>query len=441
MCCHLSKCLAILFVTIAIQPLVLAADSNAWLETDLPPLIEPGKEPPVEITSIKLSHNHCDQELLDVECRRTGQITTIPEEVKLVILPSRGGRYPVTAPRGMFIGPGRSERFGGISNRLLNYRGEIPGGARAYMEMRKASPIDNPPPVRISKVYWIGTTDQLTQAMKSPPPKVEPGQSPNVETVELPANIALPLGTPLQFQIGGGWSPAKVAEETGTTGDLIVQVFLARPGGLYKPWIADADRRFVRIETDALKAVQENPNQFAVTLRNQQQLVSSMKLGPAQRLKAATPQTVVAGQRLLTFSLGNLTSLEATGPAEDGVVPVRNPKGGQESRVELANLYIDPEGPKPAANATAANIPPANTNAKSSPERSSVPTAEPRYRKWKDSSGKFEIDAALVSVDNDVVKLLRKDGKEINLPLSRLSGADQKFIEQSRNESANPFDP
>jgi len=416
-----------------------AQDKNTqvWLELGLPPLIDPAKEPPHEITGVKFERNHCDQEILTAECRRVWQITTIPDEVKLVILPSRGGRSAHYAPRGMTMGPQKSERFGAITESLLNYRGEIPGGARAYLEMRRATPNDRPAPVRISKVYWIGTSDQLAAAVKKgPPPTLEPGQSPNVEMVNLPANTALPIGTPIQFQIGGRWTPAMVYEAAGTTGDLIVQVFLARPGGLYKPWIADADRSAVRIEPDVLQAIRENAGQFAERLRSRQQQLTSMNLGAPQRLKAATAETISVGQGLLMFSLGNITALQAAGAAENGVVTVRSPKGGKESRVELINLYLDPEAPKVAA-AVAATTTPSSAPSAGSPAASS----EPRFRIWKDSTGKFEIEATLVSVENEVVRLIRKDKKEISLPLSRLSAADQKFIELSRTEASNPFDP
>jgi hypothetical protein len=141
------------------------------------------------------------------------------------------------------------------------------------------------------------------------------------------------------------------------------------------------------------------------------------------------------------FSLGNLSSMEATAPPQDGVVTVRSPKGGKETRVELALLYLDPEAPKtapePAKTASAA----APAAPASAPSPAPSTTASPQYRVWKDSSGKFEIEATLVSFENGLVRLLRKDGKEISLPLSRLSEADQTFVEKSLSESSNPFEP
>ena len=54
-----------------------------------------------------------------------------------------------------------------------------------------------------------------------------------------------------------------------------------------------------------------------------------------------------------------------------------------------------------------------------------IVAAEARFRTWSDSSGKFQIKAKLVSVAGDTITLLKEDGTEIELPLSKLSEADQ----------------
>lgn len=440
---------AALFVVAFLVSSVAAAegDVQAWLETGLPAVIDAGKEPPFEITGIKFERNHCDQELLTAQCRRSRVITTLAEEVKLVILPSGGGRYAVHAPRQMTISPQAAERFGAITDFLLNYRGEIPGGARAYLEMRAASPVDRKPAVRISKVAWIGTQEQLAAAMKKgPPPTVEAGQSAKVTTVALSDNVALPVGVPVQYQLGGHTRAAKVYEAAQPGSPVLLQVFLARPGGLFKPWIVEALRQDIRVEPEVLQAAAAEPEQFATRLRNQQQLLTSMRLGAPQRLTPAAGETIAVGQRLLMFSLGNLSSMEATAPPENGVITLRNPKGGKETRAELAHLYLDPEAPKPAAAPTVAKTATV-ASATSSPAAptagapNSAPTSSPGYRLWKDSTGRFEIEALLLSLDNGLVRLLRRDRKEISVPFSRLSDADQKFIEKSLSESSNPFDP
>ena len=66
------------------------------------------------------------------------------------------------------------------------------------------------------------------------------------------------------------------------------------------------------------------------------------------------------------------------------------------------------------------------------------------YRTWSDDSGTFTIEAQYAGVEGDNVRLVRKtDGKEIKVPLARLSEADRKFVEQARQapKVSNPFDP
>ena len=53
------------------------------------------------------------------------------------------------------------------------------------------------------------------------------------------------------------------------------------------------------------------------------------------------------------------------------------------------------------------------------------------FRSWKDSSGKYEIVARFVRIDEDKVYLKRKrDGKTIAVPLEKLSESDRKLAER-----------
>lgn len=62
------------------------------------------------------------------------------------------------------------------------------------------------------------------------------------------------------------------------------------------------------------------------------------------------------------------------------------------------------------------------------------------FRKWQDASGKFEIEAKLLTVAGDDVSLERPDGKKISIPLSKLSQRDRDFVE-SQNSLADPNNP
>jgi thiol-disulfide isomerase/thioredoxin len=63
-----------------------------------------------------------------------------------------------------------------------------------------------------------------------------------------------------------------------------------------------------------------------------------------------------------------------------------------------------------------------------------VGTALAAERTWTDPSGKFNVIAELVAVEGDKVVLRRKDGKQIKVPLEKLSDKDRKFIEASQTE-------
>ncbi|MEM6656184.1 MAG: redoxin family protein [Planctomycetota bacterium] len=56
-------------------------------------------------------------------------------------------------------------------------------------------------------------------------------------------------------------------------------------------------------------------------------------------------------------------------------------------------------------------------------------------RTWRDDTGKFELEAELVSASEDAVTLRRADGREVVVPRDRLSRADQAFL---RKAAARP---
>jgi|GEM_PF-6819063 len=66
-------------------------------------------------------------------------------------------------------------------------------------------------------------------------------------------------------------------------------------------------------------------------------------------------------------------------------------------------------------------------------------------RTWSDQTGKFKVDATLLKQEGDKVTLKRKDGKEVTLPLDKLSKADQEFLkgnpENKPVEKEGPKEP
>lgn len=50
-------------------------------------------------------------------------------------------------------------------------------------------------------------------------------------------------------------------------------------------------------------------------------------------------------------------------------------------------------------------------------------------RTWTDATGKFKVEAALVRVEDGSAVLKKTDGKELRVPIDRLSDGDQRFLE------------
>ena len=67
--------------------------------------------------------------------------------------------------------------------------------------------------------------------------------------------------------------------------------------------------------------------------------------------------------------------------------------------------------------------------------------SDTKWHMWSDDSGKFKIEAVFVALTDGKVKLRRKDGKEVSVPLDRLGKKDRDLAEQQAKEPTNPFDP
>ncbi|HVJ86174.1 MAG TPA: SHD1 domain-containing protein [Caulifigura sp.] len=69
----------------------------------------------------------------------------------------------------------------------------------------------------------------------------------------------------------------------------------------------------------------------------------------------------------------------------------------------------------------------------------SVASAAPKPRKWKDASGAFEIEATFVSEANGVVTLKQTNGEEVEIELKQLSPADEAYVKTETAASKTPF--
>ena len=55
-------------------------------------------------------------------------------------------------------------------------------------------------------------------------------------------------------------------------------------------------------------------------------------------------------------------------------------------------------------------------------------------RTWSDASGKFKVEAKLDSVNGNAVKLVKKDGTTVEVPLDKLSEEDKSFVRTHAEE-------
>jgi WD40 repeat protein len=63
----------------------------------------------------------------------------------------------------------------------------------------------------------------------------------------------------------------------------------------------------------------------------------------------------------------------------------------------------------------------------------------PKPRKWKDASGKFEIEATFVSEANGLVTLKQTNGEEVEIELKQLSPADEAYVQTELAAKKSPF--
>ena len=62
------------------------------------------------------------------------------------------------------------------------------------------------------------------------------------------------------------------------------------------------------------------------------------------------------------------------------------------------------------------------------------PVSKPAYRTWKDTTGQFTIKARYVGVNDEKLSLETEDGRKVQVPLTKLSEADRKFLKSQREK-------
>ncbi len=73
------------------------------------------------------------------------------------------------------------------------------------------------------------------------------------------------------------------------------------------------------------------------------------------------------------------------------------------------------------------------------PAASETATAEPKPRTWHDATGTYQVEATFVRFADGKVTLRRTNGKEVTMPLAKLSAEDRDYV-QKQPKPANPFE-
>jgi hypothetical protein len=61
-------------------------------------------------------------------------------------------------------------------------------------------------------------------------------------------------------------------------------------------------------------------------------------------------------------------------------------------------------------------------------KRAATKTRSHEFRTWTDSTGKFSVEARFAGYAMGVLKLQKKDGTTLKVPLERLSAADKEYV-------------
>jgi len=67
-------------------------------------------------------------------------------------------------------------------------------------------------------------------------------------------------------------------------------------------------------------------------------------------------------------------------------------------------------------------------------------TRADEFRTWTDSTGKHKREAAFEKLEGETVHLRSKDGKEVKIPLGKLSEADQSYARNAPTSTNDPFE-
>jgi len=177
--------------------------------------------------------------------------------------------------------------------------------------------------------------------------------------------------------------------------------------------------------------------------------------------KFVAPKTPLTVGQLVQYKeqrLGNRWKpAEVAALLEDSTVLLR-PRGSGANRpvtvardqIQLAPDEVDQPGKPGLGSPFASSARPPRSSAPRTPSQGRPQPLPPASRSnaarmWTDVTGQFRIEAVVLEITDSEVQLKRTDGKEIAVPLEKLSEEDRAYVRhlqaaQSKSAADNPFD-
>ena len=185
---------------------------------------------------------------------------------------------------------------------------------------------------------------------------------------------------------------------------------------------AEAIARHFACETRFLETPSTSLKEIAETIVNEVSSKRPVMMHMRDRAQKTFHAVAVDGYRFQ----GNLLWLHVNmghGGHDDGWFRFDQPVGKYDDVAYRETITVRPPQ----------RLAPEVAEADTSTEKENSPTnvgPQVRRRVWTDATGKYTIEATLLDFSNGQVSLTRPDGKNLDVPLARLSADDQKYVRE-----------
>ncbi len=234
------------------------------------------------------------------------------------------------------------------------------------------------------------------------------------DSVRVPGDLVLKEGIPLQACYAGKWNPITALSEN-------------KDGALYVRWNdygAAFDCNMLReeliIKRDLVAKLKANPDyKPAIPPLKRKSYPVSIPVPPDSQL-VPDGVNIPKGTKLQACWAGKWNPITCLSVASDGTLIIRWDDFG--SGFDCSMLRSELICKKTELAKITSGMPAIDLS---------------KSRLWTDSTGKFTVKAALKSKTDSEVTLLTDDGRELTLPIAKLSADDQKLLGRDMDE--NPF--